>query len=95
MPKAINDVVLKAMAPDVHGRYQRASDMLDDILAVREAPRRPGRVAALAQSDGSDDAHEIQARLRARAMPQARFCWHCRKPLHARSDRCPFCGEAQ
>ena len=37
---------------------------------------------------------DIQSRLRAREAPQARFCWHCRKPLHARSDRCPFCGES-
>jgi hypothetical protein len=39
--------------------------------------------------------HDIQSRLKAREAPQPRFCWHCRKPLHARSDRCPFCGEAQ
>jgi hypothetical protein len=38
---------------------------------------------------------DIQSRLRAREIPQARFCWHCRKPLHARSDGCPFCGETQ
>jgi hypothetical protein len=38
---------------------------------------------------------EIQSRLRAREIPPARFCWHCRKPLHARTDRCPFCNEAQ
>jgi predicted amidophosphoribosyltransferase len=38
---------------------------------------------------------EIQTRLKARETPQPRFCWHCRKPLHARADRCPFCGEAQ
>jgi len=43
-------------------------------------------------SEGSQD---IQTRLRAREAPQARFCWHCRKPLHARTDRCPFCGETQ
>ena len=41
------------------------------------------------------DAHDLHARLKAREAPQPRFCWHCRKPLHARSDRCPFCGEAQ
>jgi hypothetical protein len=38
---------------------------------------------------------DIQTRLRARETPQARFCWHCRKPLHARASRCPFCGETQ
>ena len=29
------------------------------------------------------------ARSRARETPAARFCWQCRKPLHARTDRCP------
>src|SRR5438270_189899 len=38
---------------------------------------------------------DIHLRLKAREAPLPRFCWHCRKPLHARSDRCPFCGEGQ
>jgi eukaryotic-like serine/threonine-protein kinase len=89
--KSLNDIVMKAMAPDIHARYQRAGDILDDVLAVRtRSTRRP------ASSDmGFDDVQEIQTRLRAREVPQPRFCWHCRKPLHARSARCPFCGEAQ
>src|ERR1700731_2501920 len=29
IPKAISDIVLKAMAPEVHARYQRASQLLD------------------------------------------------------------------
>jgi hypothetical protein len=94
VPKAINDVVLKAMAPEISARYQRASDLLDDILAARAPRPRPTRQAP-ATEGGQDDGQDIQARLRARETPQARFCWHCRKPLHARSDRCPFCGEAQ
>jgi serine/threonine protein kinase len=92
VPKAISDVVLKAMAPNIHARYQRAADILQDLLAARGVPRRsaPG-----ASEPGSDESQEIQARLKAREAPPARFCWHCRKPLHARSDRCPFCGETQ
>jgi serine/threonine-protein kinase len=94
IPKAINDIVLKAMAPDIHARYQRASELLDDVLAAGgSGPRRTPRPA---KGEGaSDDAQDIQTRLKARETPQPRFCWHCRKPLHARSDRCPFCGEAQ
>jgi eukaryotic-like serine/threonine-protein kinase len=98
VPKAINDVVLKAMAPDIHARYQRGSELVDDVLAARAAEygdrpvrRRPRSPAA----DAAAEATEIQSRLKARETPQPRFCWHCRKPLHARSDRCPFCGEAQ
>ena len=98
IPKAINDIVMRAMAPDVTARYQRASDLLDDLIAARTpvssrrtpppSPRDPNRPPR-------DDAQGIQSRLRAREAPVARFCWHCRKPLHARTDRCPFCGETQ
>jgi serine/threonine protein kinase len=99
IPKAVNDIVLKAMAPDVSARYQRASDLLADILALgREASsRRAARVAAAEPAGAAvgSPLHDIHSRLRARETPQARFCWHCRKPLHARSHRCPFCGEAQ
>jgi len=43
-----------------------------------------------------DETSDIQTRLKAReTVTVPRFCWQCRKPLHARSDRCPFCGEAQ
>ena len=95
IPKAINDVVMKAMAPDIHARYQRAGEMLEDILSARGGPRRTPRPTPLPADTAADDPQDIQMRLRARETPQARFCWHCRKPLHARSDRCPFCGEAQ
>jgi eukaryotic-like serine/threonine-protein kinase len=101
IPSHINDIVMKAVAPDIGSRYQRASDLLSDLLAVRG-----GRAATRAISRQTpttpplvpisrEDAHDVHARLRARETPQPRFCWHCRKPLHARSARCPFCGEAQ
>jgi serine/threonine-protein kinase len=98
VPKSISDIVLKAMAPEIHNRYQRAGELLDDILAAR-APRPrgtpPPEKAAVA-AVVTDETRDIQSRLKARVdAPQSRFCWHCRKALHARADRCPFCGEAQ
>jgi serine/threonine-protein kinase len=93
IPKAINDIVLKAMAPEIHARYQRAGDLLDDVIAARGSA--PGRRTPPKGDGTSDETQDIQMRLKAREAPQPRFCWHCRKPLHARSDRCPFCGEAQ
>jgi serine/threonine protein kinase len=57
--------------------------------------RRLWRPAPLEGATASESVDDIQARLKAREAPQARFCWHCRKPLHARTDSCPFCGEAQ
>jgi serine/threonine-protein kinase len=112
IPKGISDIVMKAMAPEIPARYQRASEVLDALLAARDTRpsatrttppgagadsqpgRRPWRPAPL-DSTGPEHVDDIQARLKAREAPQARFCWHCHKALHARTDQCPFCGEAQ
>ena len=37
----INDIVLKALSADVAQRYQRASDLLTDLLAGTTVSRRP------------------------------------------------------
>jgi len=102
VPKAISDIVMRAMAPDLTTRYQRASELLDDILAVRQPiARRGSRTPAAAAAAGGPAATigqhvaDIQSRLRARETPQPTFCWHCRKPLQARTAKCPFCNETQ
>ena len=103
IPKAISDIVMRAMAPEIKDRYQRAPDLLNDIMAAIAAtqPRRTPQPGAIPRPEPApqrshrDDAQGIQNRLRAREAPSARFCWQCRKPLHARADRCPFCGESQ
>jgi serine/threonine protein kinase len=99
IPKAVNDIVLKALAADVTQRYQRASDLLADLLAG--TPRlRPGhatvsRRAAATPAARDANVAEIHSRLRSRDTRQPGFCWHCRKPLQARTAKCPFCGERQ
>jgi eukaryotic-like serine/threonine-protein kinase len=100
IPKSINDIVVKAMAPDLQSRYKRAGDLLDDVIAARTSvprgtPRRPSSAPDAEGETVNAVAQDIHQRLKAREVPLPRFCWHCRKPLHARSDRCPFCGEAQ
>ncbi|OFW38755.1 MAG: hypothetical protein A3F70_00535 [Acidobacteria bacterium RIFCSPLOWO2_12_FULL_67_14] len=111
VPKDINDIVLKALHPDLGRRYAQASELLEDVLAARgpaarkrRPVRTPGAAAAPAvprsalapsAARAEENVADIQSRLKAREAPQPRFCWHCRKPLHARTDRCPFCGEAQ
>jgi len=95
VPKAISDVVFKAMSPDIPSRYQRAGEVLDDLMATRAPSRPTPRPRPAIVDPATENAQDIQSRLRALEAPQARFCWHCRKPLHARSDKCPFCGEAQ
>jgi eukaryotic-like serine/threonine-protein kinase len=104
IPKRINDIVLQAMAPDVGTRYQRAGDLLEDLLAARPLVKRQtpeareqaaGAAAARGTPPDAGEMASIQSRLRARETPQPRFCWKCRKALHSRAGRCPFCGEPQ
>jgi len=95
IPKGVNDVILKAMAPEITARYQRAGDLLDDLLAARAAPVRRLPRAAMAGGAAQDVPPDMHHRIKAREQPQARLCWHCNKPLHARSSACPFCGEQQ
>ena len=108
VPQGISQIVMKAMAPDIGTRYQRAADLLEAVLAARRRPaavrpvaasvageRRPWRPAPLESPTANENVEDIQARLRAREAPQPRFCWHCGKALHARTDTCPFCAEKQ
>jgi serine/threonine-protein kinase len=98
LPKAISDIVMKAIAPDIPARYQRASELLEAVLAARTPPpgRRPWRPAPATPGSGaSEEQQDIQARLKARETVQAKFCWKCGKALAARADVCPFCSERQ
>jgi serine/threonine-protein kinase len=83
IPKELSDIVLKALAPDLGARYQKASDLLADLATSTEIDRN------------QTELEDIRKRLKAREVPKKGFCWHCRKPLHARAEVCPFCGESQ
>ena len=97
IPKGINDIVLRALAPDIPSRYQNAADLLNDVLSAREpvAVRKAPRGAVASATSAAENVADIHSRLKARETPQPRFCWHCRKPLQARTEKCPFCNEAQ
>src|SRR4051812_10462515 len=71
IPRSINDIILKALAPDIHARYQRAAELLDDVIAARVATRvsRPDGAAPKTATAGND-AQDIQVRLKAREAPQ-------------------------
>lgn len=83
VPKDISDIVMKAIAPELPERYQRASELLEDLATAGDIDHK------------ATELDDIRKRLKAREAPRASFCWHCRKPLHARADTCPFCGERQ
>jgi eukaryotic-like serine/threonine-protein kinase len=83
VPREISDIVMKAISSDLGRRYQRASELLEDLATAGDIDHK------------ATELEDIRKRLKAREVPKKGFCWHCRKPLHARSDSCPFCGETQ
>lgn len=83
IPREVSDIVMKAIAAEVSERYQRASELLEDLATAADIDHK------------ATELDDIRKRLKAREVPKRGFCWHCRKPLHARSDSCPFCGEKQ
>jgi serine/threonine-protein kinase len=107
IPPAIDAVVMRALSADVANRYQHAEQIVTDLLAARDLIRRPrpavpaaaahaGSAAAAAPlRPAARPAGGTPLRHRTRELGPSRFCWHCRKPLPARTAACPFCGEAQ
>jgi eukaryotic-like serine/threonine-protein kinase len=107
IPVVLDGIVMRALAPEVSARYQRAEDLLDDLIrARRELVRKPAapeerRRGTPPGPPPASPARPVgerrpgSARLRTREISAGRFCWNCRKPLPARAARCPFCGETQ
>jgi eukaryotic-like serine/threonine-protein kinase len=99
LPQVIDDIVMRSLAGDVGTRYQRAEDLLSDILnARRDVARRPAAAAAIPGSAPARPTPVVRptpSRIRTREISASRFCWNCRKPLPARGSRCPFCSETQ
>ena len=98
IPKAISDIVLKAMAPEITARYPRAHDLLDAILAARPhaggaaavAGRRPAGSAAARAGPGHPRAPARPARRRLHGSAGT-----AASPCTPAPGTCPFCGEAQ
>jgi hypothetical protein len=93
---------MRTVAADVSRRYQRAEDLLTDLIKARpEIVRRPQSEPVAAAAAPMAAPRPIvprpvtPARVRTRDVAAGRFCWHCRKPLPTRASRCPFCGETQ
>jgi serine/threonine-protein kinase len=104
IPGVIDDIVMKALAGSVSARYQRAEDLVSDLLRARSevGARRPAAEAAVAADVAAAPRGRAVARpaaapsrVRTREVAGGRFCWNCHKPLPARTATCPFCGETQ
>ncbi len=94
IPPELDDVVMKALAPQLADRYQDTTELLGDLDDIRTA--RSARTARPSQRKGPVAAPRGRRTPRQpRATPAAAFCWYCNKPLPARAHRCPFCRERQ
>ena len=98
IPQRINDIIMKAMAPEVTERYQTASEVLEQLLggADRPAPRRTlDRAAHSAVATPELAPPQAPSWQRHRGTPRPQRCDFCHKSLPARgSSCCPFCGAA-
>ena|GEM_PF-199254 len=101
IPKTINDIVMTALAPTLSARYQRTSELLADLeLSFGSQDRSTPSAEQTATYGTDEDSKELQVsnlqkRVRSITSSAGKFCWQCHKPLHARTDRCPFCHETQ
>ena len=100
VPKFLNDIVMKLLAPELSMRYQRASELLLDLDDAYDA-RTPNGSSLGSQPDpltlqqSGPNPNARRNRNESDQHDSGGFCWQCHKPMHARTDRCPFCGETQ
>ena len=101
IPRRLNDIVMKALAPQITDRYTRAQDLLDDLLAAKPVilgTPGPRAIADLGLDEVRPARPAVPPSPRAvkyQDREAARNCWHCRRPLHTLATKCPFCGENQ
>ena len=72
IPAKINDIVMKAVAPDVNARYQRASDLLERSARRHAADARRTRVDAAANAGGAAGCRVTSRRCAGHPHPPAR-----------------------
>ncbi len=98
IPPELDDVVMKALAPELSDRYGNTAELLADLDGIRAARRAPApRPAGPPRAAPAARVRRTPGRTpgRPRTSPSTAFCWYCNKPLPARAERCPFCGERQ
>jgi len=67
--QGISDIVMKAIAPDLGERYQRATELLDDLGTATDT--RPS----------ATEFEDMRKPWKAREVPKKGFCWHCASPF--------------
>jgi serine/threonine protein kinase len=81
IPKDIDVIIMKALAPKVEDRYQTAAEIIRDLSLYK------------GKTPKTSEIEDIMLRIKAREQKTAAVCWNCRRPLPLKSRTCPHCGE--
>ena len=95
IPRELDDLVMKAVAPALADRYEKTAEVVADLVALQTSRSAPAAGPGRRKGAPETAPRPPRAPRRARATPSADFCWYCNKPLPARANRCPFCRERQ
>lgn len=91
VPRAMSEVVMKALAVNLGDRYLTAQEFLKALRALKEAMARETRPVGTALLAGHlDMASPAQ---RPPSPTQQRLCRYCYRPLPRLAVTCPSCGE--
>jgi eukaryotic-like serine/threonine-protein kinase len=81
VPRELDEIVMKCLAPKIEDRYQRPGELLRALADIR------------GEKHVKSELDDILGRIRARERSAGDLCWNCRRPLPFRSRHCPYCGE--
>jgi serine/threonine protein kinase len=81
IPKDLDVIIMKALAPKVEDRYQTAADLIRDLSLYK------------GKTPKTSEIEDIMLRIKAREQKTSEVCWNCRRPLPHKSRTCPHCGE--
>ncbi len=82
--QALNDIIMKTLAPDLTRRYKSVNDLITDIDKIGER-----------KNDNSTEIKKIKERITARHTRTDHVCWNCRKIMPRKTKKCLYCGADQ
>jgi serine/threonine protein kinase len=82
VPRDLDEVIMKCLAPKAEGRYQRPSEIIRALSEIK------------GDKPPKSEIDDILGRIRARERSLGELCWNCRRQLPFRAKICPHCGES-
>jgi serine/threonine-protein kinase len=80
----LNDIVSKALEPDIKDRYQNVEEAINDLDEMGKGKK-----------DHTVELEEIRTRIEARSQRTDYTCWNCRKSMPKKMEKCIYCGAEQ